>query len=255
MKILVCGYGFVGRCHLDVARELDKGVVYDPPMGFGDETLFKSADAVIVAVSTPEAEDGSCDMTNVYDVVGRVPDYVPILIKSTISLAGWRFMKSEFPNKPISFSPEYLRANHAVADFKAQTAISIGGGNELFWREYLYGLCQIIIQDPEMLILTKYFRNSFLAMKVAFFNQVYDMAVAEGIEDPRQLTNSISDDPRIGKSHTYVHKDDRGYGGHCFPKDVAALLHTAHLAGVDLSILSEAMQYNERLRDESRNNL
>ena len=73
--------------------------------------------------------------------------------------------------------------------------------------------------------------------------------------DPHELLQSVSNDPRIGKSHTYVNGDDRGYGGHCFPKDVSALLNTAYTKGVDLSILSEAMQYNERLRNESRNNV
>ena len=107
----------------------------------------------------------------------------------------------------------------------------------------------IHVKKPEILIMTKYFRNSYLAMKVAFFNQVYDMANAIGV-DPHELLQNVSDDPRIGKSHTNVHEDDRGYGGHCFPKDVSALLNTAHTKGVDLSILSEAMQYNERLRDE-----
>ena len=252
MNVLICGYGFVGMAHALSLQPYYETHIYDPMKGYKD---WVDCDAVIIAVSTPENKDGSCNMSNVYEIIERVKDDVPILIKSTISLEGWELINRAYPDKQITFSPEYLRANHAMEDFKSQESISLGGGSIGVWVHILSTLgIPIYVKKPEILIMTKYFRNSYLAMKVAFFNQIYDMASTIGI-DPHELLLNVSDDPRIGKSHTYVNEDDRGYGGHCFPKDVSALLNTAHAKGVDLSILSEAMQYNERLRDESGNNV
>ena len=248
MNILICGYGFVGMAHALSLQPHYITHIYDPMKGY---EKWVDCDAAIIAVSTPENEDGSCNMSNVYQVIERIKDDVPILIKSTISLEGWELIKRAYPKRQITFSPEYLRANHAMEDFKNQKSVSIGGGDTTYWLRILSTLSiPVEIKNPEILILTKYFRNSYLAMKVAFFNQMYDMASEVGLE-PHELLQSVSDDPRIGKSHTHVDEDDRGYGGHCFPKDVSALLNTAHTKGVDLTILSEAMQYNERLRDES----
>ena len=86
-------------------------------------------------------------------------------------------------------------------------------------------------------------------MKVAFFNQMHDMAKAAGVI-PEELLMQVSNDERIGKSHTYVNEDDRGFGGHCFPKDTAALLHTANSYRYNLSILNEAVNYNKGIRNE-----
>lgn len=251
MKILICGHGFVGKAHeLFLSSNHDVNV-YDPVLGYNETIHFASADAVIIAVSTPESDDGSCFMNNVYECIEKVPDDIPILIKSTISLEGWRLITRAYPNKQVTFSPEYLRAAYAMEDFKNQSEIQLGGGNTNFWVMLLSNSLgiYIVVEDPEMLILTKYFRNTFLATKVAFFNQIYDMAQAAGV-NPGQLLGMVSDDPRIGDSHTYVDPEERGFGGHCFPKDVSALIHSAHAIGYDLSILSAAMHYNERITNE-----
>jgi UDPglucose 6-dehydrogenase len=252
MNILICGYGFVGKAHALFLSSNHNVNVYDPALGHNETMHFGyGADAVIIAVSTPESDDGSCDMRNVYDCIERVPDETPILIKSTISLEGWRLIKRAFPDKQVTFSPEYLRAAYAMEDFRNQSEITIGGGDTNFWLELLTNSLgiYIVVEEPELLILTKYFRNTFLATKVAFFNQMYDMAQASGV-NPGELLGMVSDDPRIGDSHTYVDPEDRGFGGHCFPKDTSALLKSGHEIGCDLSILSEAMQYNERIRNE-----
>ena len=107
---------------------------------------------------------------------------------------------------------------------------------------------RVDIKDPEVLILTKYFRNAYLATKVAFFNQINDMAKRVDVDHAEVLMN-VSDDPRIGKSNTYVNEDDRGFGGHCFPKDTTAIVHSAKKAGYNLSLISEAISYNKGIRE------
>lgn len=249
MKIVVCGYGFVGSAHALSLGASHDVCIWDPAKGYNDPSAFQDADGVIIAVATPEEyETGECDMSSVYDCIERIEPSTPVLIKSTISIEGWRLIRSAYPDEKVTFSPEYLRADHAMEDFKNQTSVWIGGGDTLFWYQLLNASLGVetMVAEAEELILTKYVRNSFLALKVAFFNQVYDLCQVTKVdyEDVRAL---VSLDSRIGVSHMAV-TDDRGFGGHCFPKDTSALLATGHKLGVDLSILSEAMHYNERLK-------
>lgn len=247
-KIQIFGYGFVGKSHaLALENSNTKVYVYDPYLGM--DTLVEDPDAAIICVSTPQDKDGSCDMSNVIDAIRACPN-VPILIKSTISVEGWSLINHMFPTKKITFSPEYLRAESAYEDFKNQKVVQIGGGEEVYWKHLLQHSLKVKVEveNPEALILAKYFRNSFLATKVAFFNQVDDLCVEIGI-DPYYVCELIAKDERIGKSHTYV-TPERGFGGHCFPKDTSAILKTAEYYNSDLSILREAVEYNSRIRKE-----
>lgn len=250
MRILICGYGFVGKAHALALSNKDNEIhIHDPNIPLYTSRLT-NPDAVIICVSTPESKDGSCDMTNVYDVLEKSPD-VPILIKSTISLEGWRNINKIYSNKKITFSPEYLRANRAWEDFKNQKEIYIGGGDNIFWASLLSISLGVKVKcaDPEQLILAKYTRNSFLALKVAFFNQIYDLCVSANV-DFNSVRKLVIEDERIGSSHSHVHPE-RGFGGHCFPKDTAAFVETAEeYFGSDMSILREAIEYNKRIRGE-----
>ena len=99
------------------------------------------------------------------------------------------------------------------------------------------------------LILIKYFRNAFLATKVAFFNEIYDLCSATSI-DYETVANGIGSDNRIGISHTKV-TAERGFGGHCFPKDVSAVLKTAGIFKNNLNILTAANNYNNQIRKDN----
>ena len=109
-----------------------------------------------------------------------------------------------------------------------------------------YAKTQIKVGTATELILTKYFRNSFLATKVSFFNQVYDMCKMLNT-NYSNVRSFITQDSRIGESHSYV-TEDRGFGGHCFPKDTQALLATAENNNCNLSILKEAVEYNSTIK-------
>lgn len=248
MNIVIAGYGFVGRAHEAVLKNKFTVNIYDPPLGYAD---IVAPDGVIICVSTPPLNDGSCNVNNVADVISRVSEEVPVLIKSTISLEGWQALKDLFPNHQLAFSPEFLRAATAVEDFLATREIYMGGDGIGFW----HAVFRVAFDDnqftthhalAEELILAKYFRNSFLASKVAFFNQVYDLCAATGIEY-EIVRHVIATDQRIGHSHTEI-TSDRGFGGHCFPKDVQAIIRTAEKNNVDLSLLKEALEYNNSIR-------
>ena len=187
-------------------------------------------------------------MDNVYEVIEDSPD-IPILIKSTISLEGWDMLRHVFPNKQLTFSPEFLRAASALEDFRNNDTILLGGGNTGFWADIFVtamGNINVTVADPKELIVTKYARNTFLALKVAYFNQLYDLCKESGI-DYEQVRKYTILDNRIGESHTTI-TDERGFGGHCFPKDANALIKTAEKDNIDLSLLKEAVSYNAKIR-------
>jgi UDPglucose 6-dehydrogenase len=246
MKIGIAGYGFVGKAHEGVLKDYHDLIIYDPALGhYGD---LRHADAIIVCVSTPQGSHGGCHMDNVYCIIEDNPN-VPILIKSTISVEGWETLIDAFPHTSITFSPEFLRAASALEDFKNNDTILLGGGNTGFWADIFVtamGKIDIDIAKPKELILTKYARNSFLALKVAYFNQMYDLCKKLGI-DYEQVRRYTILDNRIDESHTTI-TEERGFGGHCFPKDVNALIKTAERDNVDLYILKNAVEYNRNIR-------
>jgi len=250
--ILLVGYGFVGKAYYESFKNTETIKIIDPLYNNNKISDFTDVEGIIVCVPTPQAEDGSCDMSYVTSVVSECPKNVPIMIKSTVSLEGWKTLKKEYPKHDISFSPEFLRAATAVEDVKASKYAILSGGDTLFWScmyDRVFPGIKIYLLKPEEAITVKYFRNSFLATKVAFFNQVYDFCDKLNL-DYKYVREAIALDDRIGSSHTYVSEDSRGFGGYCFPKDTAALLTTSKALDVDLSILEAAVLYNNDIVDE-----
>lgn len=250
MKLGIAGYGYVGMAHEFIFKDYHDIIVSDPAKGhYGD---LKYADAIIVCVSTPQKEiSGHCDVTNVCDVIDAAPD-VPILIKSTISPEGWRLIKDTCHNKDITFSPEFLRAAHWREDATNKKDFYFGGASCNFWSDLFVkalGNINVDIGTPEELILTKQLRNSFLALKVSFFNQVYDYCKGEGV-DFEAVRKFITQDSRIGDSHSNV-TTERGFGGHCLPKDTLATVRSAVVsAETRMTLLEEALDYNNSIRKD-----
>ena len=247
MKITIAGYGAVGQAHEQLLGCFVDVEIYDPYKGH--KSFSSDTDAVIICTATPSWENGACSVNSVYECIEKSPD-VPILIKSTISLEGWETIIDAFPQKEITFSPEFLRNATSVDDLLNTKDVLLGGGNTEFWQKLfattLGSGTSFMLADPRQLILIKYFRNSFLANKVAFFNQIYDLCKAVGI-DYEAVAKGVGADTRIGASHTEV-TGERGFGGHCFPKDIKAIIHSAQQENVDLSLLKETLEYNEKVR-------
>ena len=249
MNIAIAGYGFVGKAIEAYLHQTEHTTQIVDPKYSNMSVLDTKCDGIIICVDTPANEDGSCNMSNVIDVLNDTHTAKPVLIKSTISIQGWEQINQLFPNHTISFSPEFLRAEHAIEDMLATKTIYLGGGHFYFWQRILDRIDQTVRikhAHPRDLILAKYFRNSFLATKVAFFNQVYDLCEAAGCEH-KAVIPLITDDNRIGDSHSRV-TSERGFGGHCFPKDTQAILKTAQDFDIDLSLIREAIQYNDNIR-------
>ena len=246
MKIGIAGYGFVGQAHELILQDYNEILISDPHKGHYAD--LQHADAIIVCVSTPPRADGSCEVANVFDVIDHAPD-VPILIKSTMSVEGWRSIRDAFPKHNLTFSPEFLRAAHWQKDALNNKDWYMGGDGTSFWAELFVtalGDINVAIDKPENLVAAKAMRNSFLALKVSFFNQVYDYCEAHGL-DYGAVAEVIGADERIGHSHTTVTKE-RGYGGHCFPKDTRATIRSGQAYNARLTLLEEADAYNTLIR-------
>ena len=257
MSIIIAGYGFVGKAHETFFKNHYNLEVVDPKYKHvGLQHL--DPEAVIICVNTPELENGECDISNVLDVLSKTKPTTPVLIKSTISLEGWDIIKKDYPKHTIAFSPEFLRANSAVEDICYAEDVLLGGDALGFWMKFYKdayrkdrmpsGDINVLTMPVKDLILIKYFRNAFLATKVSYFNQIFDLCEATGV-DYKNVQRGVAMDERIGKSHTEVNTS-RGYGGHCFPKDVKAILATAKANDVNLSLIEQSQQYNNKVRKE-----
>lgn len=244
MKIGIAGYGFVGQAHEHILKDYHTIIISDPAKGhYGD---LQHADCIIVCVSTPPHVGGYCDYGNVLSVVENAPD-VPILIKSTISIEGWEVIVKT--KKQVTFSPEFLRAAHWKEDIVNNKKWYFGGYHGAFWTDIFVGALgriDVDFEPPETLILSKQLRNSFLALKVTFFNQIYDLCEAQGM-NYEGVQKVVTSDPRIGSSHSNI-TEERGFGGHCLPKDTLATVMSARVAETEMSVLSAALEYNEKIQ-------
>lgn len=250
--MVIAGYGFVGKAHEWLFKNHFKIKIVDPK--YNQNTIDNDTECLIVCVPTPARENGACEMKHVYEVIEAAPDHTKILIKSTISLDGWKLLKDTFPQKEMCFSPEFLRAANHMNDIKNIDSIILSGDYK-FWADQfsiIYPNIKQHLCTPEEAILIKYFRNAYLATKVSFFNHIYDMCKATGVNF-EQVRAGVADDTRIGHSHTIVDLDGgiRGWGGMCFPKDTKALLKMAADNNIRLNTLEAAIYYNTLLRNNT----
>lgn len=248
--IVIAGFGFVGKAYYNAFKTYRSIEIVDPKYNNNKIKDMDKLRGVIVCVSTPQDDDGSCYMDNVYNVISEVPNHVPIMIKSTISLDGWNELVTKFPSHLITFSPEFLRAATADEDVKNTTHIFLAGGNTDYWRDfysYAFPEVKITVCSPKDAIAIKYFRNSFLATKCSFFNEIYNFCQFLGL-DYDTVRYGVTADPRIGESHTFIDPNSRGWGGMCFPKDTRALLKTAANANINLNTLEAAVESNNLIR-------
>jgi len=256
MKIILAGYGFVGKAVKNAFKNKHQIDIVDPKYSSNKIKDFMDADGLMICVNTPSNKDGSCDISNVLDVLDQTPIHIPIMIKSTLTPDNAEKILNRYPDHSIVFCPEFLRKISANDDFINQKYIIIGGDDPLdFWqllfKETLPNLKIVHTCSEQEACLVKYAINSFLATKVSFFNHIYDICQTANLDfsSVRQL---ICQDQRIGTGHSMVPGLDgeRGWGGHCFPKDTQALIHYVHSLGQNFDLLESTIEYNNRIKNE-----
>lgn len=254
-SVAIIGYGAVGRA---LSQLFPQAVVYDEPLGIGTREEANRCEFAFVCVPTPKAADGSCDTSIVEEVVSWLQCEV-LILRSTVAI-GTTDRLRETMGKRVVFQPEYGPAetpDHPFNDLRKVRWVILGGERrdtvavaDLYKTTFN---ADIVIQqtDARTAELTKYMENCFLALKVTFCNEFYDIASRLGV-DYNELRELWLLDPRIGRSHTFVMPDNRGFGGKCLPKDLNAMINTAVDLDYQPRLLAATQEANEHIRAAGR---
>jgi UDPglucose 6-dehydrogenase len=250
----IMGAGVVGGSLLSFLQQQQRDVrVYDPPKGHASISAIDEADVVFVCVPTPYTAGTGFDDSFLLDAVNRITDQKLVVIKSTVLPGTTDLVQERFPQHRFMFNPEFLREVSAYEDFIRPdrqivgcTAVSAGDAQrvmDLLPRAPFERICSA--SEAEM---AKYAANSFLAVKVSYANEVFDLCERLGI-GYAQVRDMIAADVRIGASHMDVHDAGyRGYGGKCLPKDSKSLLDLARSFGAEMRVLAAADRVNASLQ-------
>ncbi len=216
------------------------------------------ADLVFLAVGTPMRRgDGHADLSFVFKAVEELAPhlngYTVIATKSTVPVGTSREIEQRLKQlRPdadfaVCSNPEFLREGSAIYDFTHPDRVLVGCDEERarMLMERLYKPlalrnAPVMFVSRESAELAKYTANAFLAMKISFINEIADLCEAVGA-DVQEVATAIGADGRIGDK--FLHPGP-GYGGSCFPKDIAALIRTAREARSPLSLVEQVQTVN-----------
>ena len=263
MKLGIVGHGFVGTAvDHGFTRDVRKFIV-DPKHNSTNtiEDLIKfRPDAVFVCVPTPQLESGECNTTILEDVMRQLNNSkgLLVIVKSTVPAYKLQNIKEQCVDLRIVYNPEFLTEKNYIEDFRNPAMHVFGGINadtdavEKLYREHsACAECPVFKTDLTTASMVKYCINSFLATKVTFMNEMYDVLKAARGTDWNTFSKIIATDPRIGSTHLKVPGNDgqRGYAGSCFPKDTAALAWFAReILNTPFTQLETSIEINDRLR-------
>jgi UDPglucose 6-dehydrogenase len=220
----------------------------------------------LIAVGTPPGEDGSADLRYVLTVARTIGTHLSrysiIITKSTVPVGTADKVRAQLertlaergvaPEFDVVSNPEFLKEGAAIADFMKPDRVVVGTDNprttellRALYEPFTRNHDRLIVMDIRSSELTKYAANAMLATKISFMNELAN--IAERVEaDIEKVRIGIGSDPRIGYSFIYP---GTGYGGSCFPKDVQALIRSAHEAGHEPHILQAVEDVNARQKE------
>jgi UDPglucose 6-dehydrogenase len=239
-----------------VARNVAQGRL---AFSYDLKAAVSPAEVVFIAVGTPSRRgDGHADLSYVYaaarEIAGALSENAVVVTKSTVPVGTGdeveRIIRDENPGVKVTVvsNPEFLREGAAIRDFKHPDRIVIGTSDTRarsvmaeVYRPLHLNTAPILYTDRRTAELTKYAANSFLATKIAFINEIADLAEKVGA-NVQEVARGIGLDNRIGQK--FLHAGP-GFGGSCFPKDALALIKTGQDNESPVRIVETVMAVNE----------
>ncbi len=262
----IVGQGFVGNAVYEKFKSFYEVLTYDLDKNKCNSTLenlvFKS-EFIFLCLPTPMSKNGSCDISIIsksLDSIDLITDNLEtkrtIIIKSTIPPSTTENLNKKYGSLNIIFNPEFLTERNAVKDFENQTRIILGGPRPVTTEvktifSKVFPKAHIIKTDSSYAEMIKYVTNTFLATKISFANEIYELCNKMNI-DYDKVVEYATLDHRLGKSHWGVpgHDGDLGFGGHCFPKDLAALLYLSYQYNTVNGVLKATQETNNKVRSD-----
>jgi len=259
MNIGIIGQGFVGNAIYQRFKNYYNVLTFDLDESKCNSTRDKIYDCKIIflCLPTPMNKDGSCHIDIVEQEIMGLNIWAEgsiIVVKSTIPPGTTAKWNSRFQNVSVVFNPEFLTEINAVEDFNNTTRIVLGGPRKsttLLKRIFrkVFSEAHIIKTGSTHAEMVKYVTNTFLATKVAYANEIYQ--ICEGLNlDYDKVIEYSTFDKRLGKSHWQVPGPDGdfGYGGHCLPKDLSSLLFIADALDTNSILLNSVQDSNIEVR-------
>ncbi|MDI6778345.1 MAG: hypothetical protein QMD77_04075 [Patescibacteria group bacterium] len=262
-KVAVVGYGYVGKGVYNFFKDNFETIYFDPNVeGSASKEEINSCDLGVISVPTPMGKDGACDLSIIEETLNWLATPL-ILIKSTIPPTTTKNLV-EKTGKKICFSPEYMgEGGYFVPfwkysdpkDMKRHSFQIIGGEKETaskimdFFVRVMGPDAKFYITDSTTAETVKYMENAFIATKVTFCNEFYNIARTFGVEY-KELRELWLLDKRMGRMFSAVFPDTRGFSGKCLPKDVNAIVKASEKAGYDPKFIKAVMENNERIKKE-----
>ena len=224
---------------------------------------IENSDLYFIAVGTPMASDGSCNLEYVFDVAKSIGEYMNhdcfVITKSTVpvgtSIEIGKIIQNELNNRNKNFkfnlisNPEFLKEGSAVNDCLRPDRVVIGAENdesfkimEQLYEPFIRNSYNYVFMNINSAEMTKYAANAMLATKISFMNELAGICDKTGV-DINEVRKGIGTDQRIGFSFIYA---GCGYGGSCFPKDVNALINIGKTNDCPTEILEAVDSINKK---------
>lgn len=258
-KVGVIGVGVVGGAIKKYYEHRGYDVLAydrDPARSSHPFEDLKECEIIFVSVPTLTLDNGNQDLMPLMTVLQNLSamKYAGVIVhKCTVVPGTTRYFQTEYPKLRIVHSPEFLTERNAESDYRMASAILLSGseGNCLHVATFIGDKVIHYFKDYESTEIAKYLHNCFLATKVSFMNEMFDVCKHFGVEYA-PLVDAVMWLGGIGDSHLAVPGPDgkRGWGGMCFPKDTRAFINIMSMKGIWLETLAGAIKANKKVRDE-----